>query len=111
MGDVINFMEGKAYINRKSFAGHNGSVDKLLEGHKHLSAAKYKDKELKVLDNTKYGVECNINNVKDQKNINLSKAANAFTVSARMGCLEAKKMLKRHFPETYKHLKEQQKEK
>ena len=105
MGEVINFIEAKEYINKKSFAGQNNSMDKLLEGHKHLSAAKYKDKELILLDNDKYGVEIRLNNVKHQKNIELFKASKAFAASARMGCLEAKKILKRHFPETYKDLK------
>lgn len=104
MGEVINFMEGKQHIKRSAFTSQNSSIDKLLEGHKYLSAAKYKDKELRVLDNKKYIVECDINNVKHQKNIDLFKAARAFADSARQGCLEAKKVLRRHFPETFKDL-------
>ena len=114
MGEVINFIKAKKNINKQKVFDENvsGNINQyLIDGHKYLDRARHRERQINDFDNRIYFIENRMRELKEEKQKDDLKAVTAFVNALNRGCIHAEKELKEHFPETYKDLQLQNKDK
>lgn len=114
MGEVINFLDLKKKIRKQKIFDEyvTGNIsDYLLDGYRHLDISRHRERQINDLDNRIYLIENKVRELKDAKHKDDVKAVTAFVNAFNRGCMQAAIELKERFPETYKSLELQNKDK